>query len=167
VKIDLTPSCGPSVEGEPSASGGTPSHAWLNGPGLRDAAAALDRELAAYEAWKLGAYPDRVLEAVVVVFHTDFSAYEEVSRKLERVVAPLPVVLRPACYPREQIDAARRTLERADWHPRAKALRMASHLDPSISAFVVTIDQSAPDVARALEEQLGPVVRVRLGKPHG
>jgi hypothetical protein len=139
----------------------------LDGPGLRDAAADLDRELAAYESWKLGAYPDHARKAVVVVFHTDFSAYDEVHRRLERVVAPLPVVLRPACYPREQLDVARRTLERVDWHPRAKALRMAWHLDPSSSAFVVTIDPSAPDVARALEQRLGAVVRVRLGKPHG
>jgi hypothetical protein len=102
-----------------------------------------------------------------VVFHTDFRAYQELRGKLERTIAPLPVVLRPACYPRERIEAARQLLERADWHPRARAFRLASHLDPSISGFVVTIDSSAPDVAQALEQRLGPLVRVRLGKSHG
>jgi hypothetical protein len=167
VKIDPTPSCGPSVESDGAASSAAPSHAWLDEPGVREAAATLEQELSAYEAWRLGWYPDHVRHAVVVVFHTDFSAYEDVRQKLERAVAPLPVVLRPACYPRERIDAARQTLERAEWHPRAKAFRMASHLDPSISGFSVTIDSSVPEVAQALEQRLGPLVRVRLGKPHG
>lgn len=102
-----------------------------------------------------------------MVFHTNFTAYDEVRSKLQAVIAPLPVVLRPACYPPEQIAAAREILEKADWHPRAKSFRMASHLDPSFSGFVVTIDESAPDVATALEQRLGPLVESRLGKPHG
>jgi len=167
VTIDPAPSCGPSVELDPPASSSASRHAWLDEPGVREAAGTLERALSAYAAWKLGFYPDDDRKAVVVVFHTDFSAYEELRGKLERTLAPLPVVLRPACYPRERIDAARQTLERADWHPRAKAFRMAAHLDPASSGFVVTIDSSAPDVAQALEQRLGPLVRVRLGKPHG
>lgn len=168
VRVDPEPSCGPSVEAAAAAErGGAPSHAWLDKPGARERGAVLQQELAPYASSTLGFYPDDVLQAVVVVFHTNFKAYDEVRRKLEAVVSPLPVVLRPACYPPERIADARETLERADWHPRAKSFRMASHLDPSFSGFVVTIDASAPEVATALEQRLGPLVKVRLGKPHG
>lgn len=73
--------------------------AWLNKPGVRDRGAVLQQELAPYASGTLGSYPDHVQQAVVVVFHTNFTAYEEVRRKQERVVSPLVVVLRPACLP--------------------------------------------------------------------
>jgi len=168
VRIEPEPSCGPSVGASGPATGeGAQSRTWLDKPGVRERGAALQQELTPYASETLGWYPDHVRQAVVVVFHTTFTAYEEVRRKLERVVSPLAVVLRPACYPPERIAAAREVLERADWHPRAKSFRVASHLDPSFSGFVVTIDESAPDVAAALEQRLGPLVEVRLGKPHG
>jgi hypothetical protein len=168
VRIEPEPSCGPSVESAAVATAeGAQSRTWLDKPGVRERGAVLQQELTPYASGTLGWYPDHVRQAIVVVFHTNFTAYEEVRQKLERVVSPLVVVLRPACYPPDQIAAAREVLERADWHPRAKSFRMASHLDPSFSGFVVTIDESAPDVAQALEQRLGPLVKVRLGKPHG
>jgi hypothetical protein len=42
---------------------------------------------------------------------------------------------------------------------------MGSWLDASFSGYRVVIDDSAPEVADALQQRLGERVRVTLGKP--
>ena len=141
------------------------ARAWLLDPVIQEArrGEVLERELENWKGSWVSTYIDDRRQAVGVVFHTDFSDYDAIVAKLEPVMAPLKVVLRPACYSRQQIDEARRVIESGEWHPRGKG-PMASYFDAEFSRFAVTIDESAPEVADALRQRLGKLVSVTLGQ---
>jgi hypothetical protein len=42
---------------------------------------------------------------------------------------------------------------------------LSYNLDPAFAGFDVIVEKSAPEVATALEQRLGSVVRVTLGEP--
>jgi hypothetical protein len=159
VGVDPTAACTP----EPRRPDG--ANAWLATPVINARIVKLNDELDELDGW-LGIYSDEDLEAAVVVMHTSFSGYDALREKLTPIMPPLKVVLRPACHTKQHLEEAERVLHARSWHPRANDVRVAGALDVSFSGFIVTIDESAPEVGVALEQRLGSVVSVRLARPH-
>jgi hypothetical protein len=167
VVVSSTAACAPHVT-HPEADGGAaraPKPSFLADPVIQQRVEVLARELEAAGHPQLGTYSDPVERAAVVVLPQAFTGYAALRERLAARVLPLRVVLRPACYPREKIDEAQRVIAEQNWHPRAKEVAIAGHFDPAFSGYTVTVHESAPEVASALAERLGPLVRVRLGKP--
>ena len=129
---------------------------------------AIERELQDWKAFIAGTDRDEQRDAMIVLLHQDFADYDGLERKLERVCGPHKIVLRPACHSRRSIEDARRVLDARDWHPQAKSTPMAWTFDTTFSGFSVSVDSSAPEVAKALEQRLGKLVRTRLEnlRPH-
>ena len=129
---------------------------------------AIERELQDWKAFIAGTDRDEQRDAMIVLLHQDFADYDGLKQKLERVCGAQKIVLRPACHSRKSIEDARRVLDERDWHPDAKSTPMAWHFDARFSAFSVSVDDSAPEVAKALEQRLGKLVRTRLQnlRPH-
>lgn len=167
VVASTAPACASGNVDEGSGGQAPPavSNGWQAQPAAQQRLAALTETLREAGEPQLGLYIDHANQAAVVVFPTTFKDYEGMKQRLAPRVFPLKVVMRPACFTPEQIEEARTVLHDLDWHPRAKHVPNAGHFDASISAFVITIHDSAPEVAAALKERLGPLVRVRLGKP--
>ncbi len=167
VVVSTTPACASGDVDEGSGGEVPPaaSHAWLAESATQQRVLALNETLREAGGQELGLYPDHRNQTVVIVFPTTFKDYEAMRQRLAPRVFPLKVVLRPACFTPEQIEEARKVVHDLEWHPRAKHVPNAGHFDASVSAFVITIHDSAPEVAAALEKRLGPLVRVRLGKP--
>jgi hypothetical protein len=156
----------PACQDEKLDAGAPHTGTWLSDPEIqaKRPGEAIERELENWRASVAGTYLDDQRRALGVVLHRDFADYDALRQKLEPISAPLKVVLRPACYSRKEIEEARRIIEEKEWHPRAKATWMLSHFDASISAFSVSVDESTPEVAKALEQRLGKLVRTRLDK---
>jgi len=168
VSVEPQPACAPAGRAgdggkDPAA---TPTEKWLSDPEIqaKRPGEAIERELVNWKPFVAGTYLDNRRRAMGIVMHQDFADYDGIRQKLEALNGPLKIVLRPACHPRQTIDEARRVLDLKDWHPRAKAIPMLWHFDAGISAFSVTVDDSAPEVAQALEQRLGDLVRTRLVK---
>ena len=159
VGIEPAPSC------EPKRDDALPegSVSWLAERVVQDRAQVLERELARWKNAWLGTYADDDGRAFVVVFHTDFADYETVRRRLETVMPPVRVVLRPACHSRERIAEAERILDERTFHPKAKSVNMLFYLDASFSGYSVSVDDS--EVRQALERRLGKLGNVKLGSP--
>lgn len=167
VVVSTAPACayGNVDEGSGGQAPPAASHTWLAEPATQQRVAVLNETLREAGGQELGLYPDHPNQTIAVVFPTTFKDYEAMRKRLAPRVFPLKVVLRPACFTPEQIEEARKVVHDLDWHPRAKKVPSAGHFDASSSAFIVTIHDSAPEVAAALKKRLGPLVRVRLGKP--
>lgn len=164
VSVDPDPACEDEASKVDAAAPRTET--WLSDPEIqaKRPGEALERELENWKASVAGTYLDDHRRALGIVLHRDFADYDALQQKLEPISGPLKVVLRPACYSRKEIENARRVIDAKEWHARAKDTWMISHFDASISAFSVSVDDSTPEVAKALEQRLGKLVRTRLGK---
>lgn len=161
VTIDPRPRCGPAAY-EPEDGERT---AWLKTPDIQRSVFAVNSALQGFERANIGQTLDHERHAVIVVFHSDFRDYDRVRQRLVGHVAPLEVVLQPSCYPRAKLAEVEQVLLEGSWHPKAKDVPKGFWLDASFSGYRVTIDDSAPDVAEALKQRFGDLVRVSLGKP--
>jgi hypothetical protein len=163
VSVDPEPACG--VESPPKAkTQPVRTETWFTAPATqpqrRDA---VEREIENWKSSVAGTYLDDNRRAFVIVLHSDFAHYDGLRQKLEPISPPLKVVLRPACYSRQRIDEARSLLQERSWHPQAASARFAMHFDARFSAFAVGFENTAPEVAEALEQRLGQLVRVNRG----
>lgn len=161
VTIDPRPRCGPAVDEVKDAN----HDAWLKAPEIQRSVFVLNAALQGFESSNIGTTLDHGRHAVIVVFHADFHDWARIRQRLVGRIAPLEVVLQPSCYPRAKLAEAEQVLKEQAWHPKAKATRMGFWLDASFSGYRVVIDDSAPEVAEALRQRLGELVRVSLGKP--
>lgn len=161
VDVDPSPYCAQAEPLRAQTSGKT----WLSDDTIQSRVATLNTELQGNAASLVGIDFDNERRIAVVVFHQDFDAYAEIQRRLSERMSPLVVELRAACRPRSEIDEALNVLKARDWHPRAKQTPLGWHLDAAFSGYVVTVDDSAPEVAATLEAKLKDAVFVRLGKP--
>lgn len=161
ITIDPRPRCGPAVDETADAK----HEAWLKAPDIQRAVHALNAALQGLENANIGSTLDNERRAVVVVFHSDFRDWKQVRERLVGRIAPLEVVLQPSCRSRAELAEAEQIIKEQAWHPKAKGIRMGSWLDASFSGYRVVIDDSAPEVADALQQRLGERVRVSLGKP--
>lgn len=158
VTIDPRPRCGPAADETEDTSR-------LSSPEIQQSVSVLNRALQDVERSSLGTTLDNERRAIIVVFHTDFQDYDGIQKRLVGQIAPLHVVLQPSCHARAKLAEVEQALLDGSWHPKAKDTRRGSWLDPSFSGYRVTIDDSAPDVAEALQHRFGDLVRVALGKP--
>jgi hypothetical protein len=125
----------------------------------------LGDELEPYGAALIGITFDDVNQVAIIVLQSDFADYDPLRSRLLERTAGLSVALRPGCFSREELSAGRQRLEARDFHPNAKDVAIAWGLDPAFSGYSVTVADSAPEIAQALRDQLGPIVRVKLNKP--
>ena len=158
VTIASEPSCTPV--GALDAAG----RAWLGKSEIQADVFALDEALKPYAHDFLGTAIDLPHRRALVVLHQDSSKAASVAAAIGRRVHTLQVVVLPACHSRAQITEAEAILLARKWHPKAASTSMGFSLDPAIAGFDVTVDTSAPEVARALEETLGTRVRVSLDR---
>ncbi len=167
VSVEPEPACGRGLARPDAKSRSTRPHAWLEDAEIqrKQPGAAVARELENWKGKYFGTYLDDDRQALVIVLHTDFADYDTLRQKLEALASPMKLVLRPACHSRQRLDEADVVISKMEWHPRAKLVPMVVRPDASFSGYAVSIDDSAPEVATALEERLGDVVRTQLGKP--
>lgn len=139
--------------------------AFLKQPRVQRAVFAIGEAIARHQSSYIDTLFDPLQKRVVIVLHTDFSEYQALQQDLARKVIAVDVELSPACRTRDELARAERVLTERQWHPKAQETPMAWWLEGAFSAFSVVIEESAPDVAEALERKLGPLVRVSLGRP--
>jgi hypothetical protein len=164
VVISSVPACAQGADpADKAAPADQPS--FLADPTMQQRVEVLANELKAFGGLQLGTYSDANERAAVVVFPQEFTDYLALQARLAPRVTPLRVILRPSCYPHVKLDEAQRVIAELQWHPRAKSVPIVWHFDPSFSGYTVTVHDSAPGVAAALSQRLGPLVQVRLGKP--
>jgi hypothetical protein len=160
ISIDPQPLCSEHA----GRAGGDPvKNRWLREEAIQRGVYALAAELKPFEAEMIGTTIDYEAEMMVVVFHTTFRDYETVRTRLLDKLGPLQVALRPACHSREQIAEAEAGLSRRDFHPRAASVALSYNLDPAFAGFSVMVQESAPEVAEAVKQRFGPMVRVSMG----
>jgi hypothetical protein len=140
-------------------------HAWLKAPEMQRGMYEVSKALQGLESSALGTTLDHERRAMIVVFQQDFHDWARIRQRLAGRVAPLEVVLQPSCYPRAQLDEAKRVITEQAWHPKANGIRMGVLSDASFSGYRVIIHDSFPEVAEALRQRLGGLVHVTLGKP--
>jgi hypothetical protein len=154
LKVDDTPLCGLPSDAELERQ----TFVWL------EAEPSVRTQIEASGLPVVGTVIDHAQKRLVVVVEPEFKDWAIVPGKL----SPAPTIdltMRPACHGRAERDRAEATLEQRSWHPRASNTPVSWSPDASIAGYSVTVDDSAPEVAAALEQKLGKLVRVKLGKP--
>lgn len=163
ISIEPQPLCSPDAD---RAAGDRAKNRWLAPDAIQRDVYLLDAALKPFAAELIGTTADHANQSLVAVFHTTFRDYEAVQKSLLEKIGSLHVVLRPACHSREESAAAEAVLSRRDFHPKAASVALSYGLDASFSGFDVMVQESAPEVADALKQRLGPLVRVELGSLH-
>jgi hypothetical protein len=161
VTIDPRPRCGPALDEAKDSE----HDAWLDTPEIQRSMFAVTTSLQGFASASIGTTVDHERRAVIVVFHTDFHDWARIRQRLVGRVAPLEVVLQPSCYPRAMLAEAEQLILAQAWHPDAMGIKMGFRLDASFSGYRVVIDDTKPEAAEALQQRLGKLVRVSLGKP--
>jgi hypothetical protein len=157
-----------TIEPRPNCAklGTSGDNQWLEDKTIQLSARELEQGLEPVRHWVVGRYTEHAQRGVVVVIQTDFAGYEDVAKRLATKVAPLRLVLRPACHSRSELEEAQHVIVSMDWHPHAKEYTTAWYLDAELSRYIVTVDSRVPEVAQALRVRLGELVEVRAGRPH-
>lgn len=113
----------------------------------------------------VGTAIDHAKKQVVVVLEPEFREWQSLGAKLQLPAPGFNVSVRSACHTKAAREAAEARLKARDWHPRAGSTAVSWSPDASFAGFVVTVDSAAPEVAKSLAQTLGPLVRVKPGKP--
>jgi hypothetical protein len=164
VTVNTEPYCGkPSaaeLKGELK-----PNSLWLADGAVQKKLRVLEQQLKPVAASLVGITFEDESKTAIAVLYPSFDGYEGLQRQLAARIGPLNVALRPSCHSERELATAHAVLQARDWHPKAGATPVGWHLEAAYSAYVVTVDDSAPEVAQALRERLGDLAVVSLGKP--
>jgi hypothetical protein len=162
---DSTPLCGLPAPVPTSAKEERQRTAWLAAPEAQQRVTRLNADLEGLTPPSVGLAFDDTSRTIILVLAAPYESYRGLAQRLQRLVSPMRIALRPSCHSPAQMEHAKRVLEGRQWHPKASVTPMAWYLDPSFAGYRVTIDDSAPEVRDALQRQLGSLVQTELGKP--
>jgi hypothetical protein len=113
----------------------------------------------------VGTAIDHTQKCVLVVLEPDYGDWQALGGKFKMAAPGFDVLVRKACHGKAEREAAEARLRARDWHPKAQSTPVSWSPNASFAGFVVTVDEAAPEVAKALEQALGAMVQVVLGKP--
>ncbi|WP_044967395.1 hypothetical protein [Sorangium cellulosum] len=83
-----------------------------------------------------------------------------VAERLELLQPTIPLVVRPSCRSGGELRRALEVIQRGEFHPRAAEVELLYSLDVAKGRDDVLADRAGADVARTLQTELGPLVRI-------